>query len=68
VSINAQPHGRTYRRFCGTFLRRAVKKPLAALEYRLGPINLRPLVKRPDDIELPQITFNDNLQILARKS
>ncbi len=55
-AIHAQPHGRTYRRVLVNFLRRAAKRPLAAVGYRLGPINLRTLVQRPDNVELPQIT------------
>jgi 2-polyprenyl-3-methyl-5-hydroxy-6-metoxy-1,4-benzoquinol methylase len=61
------PLTRTFYAYLRMVVRRLTKIPLRTLGYRIGPLDLRPKVKRPNDLRFPRITINDCIRVVARK-
>lgn len=61
------PLTRSYRAFGAILFRRIIKYLLHKVNYKIGPMDIRKFIKRPDEFQMPKITVGDILQVVARK-
>ncbi|MBU1299988.1 MAG: class I SAM-dependent methyltransferase [Bacteroidetes bacterium] len=67
INIKKIPLTRKYRHFLNNYMRRLLKKILCKIDYKIGPINLKAYTKKPECVDLPKLTINDILQVIASK-
>jgi SAM-dependent methyltransferase len=65
VHLSTHSLSTSFRFYILTFIRRLLKKVMKAVNYRIGGLDLTRWVKRREETELPQFSFNDVIQVMA---